>query len=374
MQNKSMSNTLLLLGCLGMLGGVYGLYEALVEGSGSTALNSITPWGLGVVTYLYFLGISGGGLLIALLTLVFRKKQFEAFSGIAAWTVLVTEICAGIAIVSDLGHWERMYRFIISPNPTSPMAWMFFFFAAMLLIYLAKVLALRGGDVQRAHTLTFWSIPVALLFYATNGYIFGMMSAEPLWNGAFVPFWFVLAALLSGGALVGALGWLYGFNDELMHDFGRVLLVLLASFAFFEVLYLCIAIQAGNAQGTQAVHNLLWGSGSISFWLVHVVAGTLVPLLLLISAKSPSRVGLAALVILLTFIAARWNFVIPTQGVEPIAGLNSAFHHVRFASAYCPSFGEWLITLFVSSLCLVALLIGPRLFPLLFSKQGERHV
>jgi len=374
MQNKNMSNILLFLGCLGMLGGVYGLYEAMIAGTGSTALNSATPWGLGVVTYLYFLGMSGGGLLIALLTLVLRKKQFENFSGIAAWTVLVTEICAGIAIASDLGHWERMYRVIISPNPASPMAWMFFFFAAMLLIYLAKVFALHSGNVQRAHMLTFWSIPVALLFYTTNGYIFGMISAEPLWSGAFIPLWFVFAALLSGGALVGALGWLYSFDDELMHDFGRVLLVLLISFAFFEVLYLCIAMQTGNAQGTQAVRNLLWGAGSVSFWLVHVVAGTLAPLFMLIGAKSSSRVGWAALVVLLTFIAARWNFVIPVQGVEPIEGLNSAFHHIRYASAYCPSLGEWLVTLFVSSLCLVALLIGPRLFPLLFSKQGERHV
>lgn len=373
MHNQNKTNALLLLGCLGLLIGAYGIYEAFFQGMGTTSLSSTIPWGLGVVTYLYFLGLSGGGLLIALLTTVVRKKQFEAFSGVAAWAVLATEIAAGIAIATDLGHWERVYRFILSPNLQSPMAWMLVFFTALLLIYCAKILALREGNIARVHTLTLWSIPVALLFYTINGYIFGMISAQPMWSGAFIPVWFVLAALLSGGALVGVLGWVHRFSDELMQEYGRVLLTLLVAFAIFETLYLLIAFQSGDAETVQALHNLLWGSGSLVFWGLHIVPGTLLPICLLVRAKTAAQVGGSSFIVVLTFIALRWSFVIPVQSVEPIEGLTNAFHHARLAYAYSPSLGEWLITLFVSSLCLVTLLIGPRLFPTLFSKQGGQH-
>lgn len=373
MQKQNTSNALLLLGFLGLLIGAYGIYEALFLGMGTTALSSPVPWGLGVVTYLYFLGLSGGGLLIALLTTVVRKKQFEAFSGVAAWAVLATEIAAGIAIATDLGHWERIYRFILSPNLQSPMAWMLVFFTALLLIYCVKILALREGNMAKVHTLTLWSIPIALLFYAINGYIFGMISAQPMWSGAFIPVWFVLAALLSGGALVGVLGWVHKFNDELMQGYGRVLLSLLVTFAVFETLYLLFAFQCGDAETTQALHNLLWGSGSMIFWGLHIIPGTLLPISMLARAKTAAQVGCSALMVVLTFIALRWSFVIPVQSVEPIEGLANAFHHTRLAYAYSPSLGEWLITIFVSSLCLVTLLIGPRFFPILFSEQGGQH-
>jgi molybdopterin-containing oxidoreductase family membrane subunit len=373
MQNNTLK-ICLLLGCLGMVVGVYGLYEALTDGAHSTALTSAFPWGLGVVSYLYFLGLSGGGLFIATLTVIWRQKQFEAFSGMAAWAVVVTEICAGIAILSDLGHWERSYRFITSPNFQSPMAWMFVFFIALLIVYCLKVLALRNGDAGRAHSLTLVSMPVALLFYLTNGYIFGMISAQPMWSGAFTPVWFLLAALLSGGALVGVLGWANAYNAELMRDYGSMLFRLVLAFAVFEVLYLVTAAQGGDAETQKALQNLLWGSGSLLFWGAHVCLGTLLPLFLLAKPANSGQVGIASLVIVLSFLPVRWNFVVPVQGVEPLEGLAEAFQHARLAYSYAPSTGEWLVTIFVSSLCLVTLLIGPRIFPVLFNKQGERHV
>jgi molybdopterin-containing oxidoreductase family membrane subunit len=373
MQNNTL-RICLLLGCIGMVAGLYGLYEAFTNGVHSTALTSAFPWGLGVVTYLYFLGLSGGGLFLAVLTVIWRQKQFEAFSGMAAWAVVVTEICAGIAILSDLGHWERFYRFVASPNFESPMAWMFIFFVALLVVYALKVLALRNGDAGRAHSLTLVSMPVALLFYLTNGYIFGMISAQPMWSGAFTPLWFLLAALLSGGALVGVLGWVNGVKADLMFDYGSMLFRLVLAFAVFELLYLLTAAQGGNAATQKALQDLLWGSGSLLFWGAHVLFGTLLPFLLLAKPANSGQVGIASLVIMLSFLPVRWNFVVPVQGVEPLEGLAEAFQHARLAYSYTPSAGEWLMLLFVSSLCLVTLLIGPRIFPVLFNKQGERHV
>lgn len=136
------------------------------------------------------------------------------------------------------------------------MAWMFFFFAALLIIYCLKIVSLCGNNPERAHKLTLWSIPVALLFYLTNGYIFGMISSQPLWGGAFTTVWFLLAALLSGGALLGVLGWAQGFDDNIMLGYGRMLCVLLAAFAVFEALWLLTGVQGGDAETARALKTL----------------------------------------------------------------------------------------------------------------------
>ncbi len=105
-----------------------------------------------------------------------------------------------------------------------------------------------------------------------------------------------------------------------------------------------------------------------------MAVGLAVPFFLLFTAKNASGVGLGSLIATLAFVSARWCFVVPPQSAEPLEGLANAFQHARLAHVYAPSSGEWLTAFFVFSLCLVALLIGPRIAPNLFSKQGERHV
>jgi molybdopterin-containing oxidoreductase family membrane subunit len=292
---------------------------------------------------------------------------------VAAWCVVVSEACAGIAIAADLGHWERMYRFILSPSFESPMAWMFVLFSALFLVYVIKIFALLSGNAVGAHRLTLFSIPIALLFYLTNGYIFGMLTAQPLWGGAFVPIWFVLAALLSGGALLGLAAWALNYDDALLKGFSKVVLGLLVAFSLFEALFLITQLQAGDEGAAKALANMVSGAGSLNFWGLHVLAGIVLPMALLWGAASRQRIGWGMGLIVVTFAAARWNFVIPPQSVDHLPGLASAFAHPRLSLHYVPSSGEWLTALFVASLCLVALLIGPRLIPALFAKEGKNH-
>ena len=121
MAKTKRSNPLLVVAGLGLLVGLYGVFEALVYRTEATGLGSYVPWGLGVVLYLLFLGLSAGGLLVNCLVYILGKKELDRVAGVVTYATLVTEVCAGIAIALDLGHWERMYRFISTPSLTSPM-------------------------------------------------------------------------------------------------------------------------------------------------------------------------------------------------------------------------------------------------------------
>ncbi len=374
MQRKSCFIPLLSLGVAGLAVGSYGVFASLTTGTTGTNLTSPIPWGLGVATYLFFLGLSGGGLLLALLTSPLggaTNKHLQSLTGLAAWCVVVTEICAGIAIATDLGQWPVLYRFLIAPGLTSPMAWMFFWFTALLVVYLLKIKAMLAGNAALTHKLSALSIPVAVLFYLTNGYIFSLLGAQPFWSGACVAVWFVLAALVSGGALLGLVAWLMGYAENTLQALGAVLLRLMLFFVLMEFLHMVAQLHSGNAEAQAALHTLLSGSGSLIFWGGHVLMGVVAPCLLLRGKPAAARIGTALVLLIAGFAALRWAFVVPVQAVEPLPGLAAAFTSARLSLSYSPSGEEWLLALFVASLCFVGLLLGPRLVPNLYAPQHE---
>lgn len=360
------------LALLGLLGGAWGIVEALLYGTHATGLGSFVPWGLGVALYLTFLGFSAGGLPLALATTIFNKHEYEELSGLVAWTVVVTELCAGLAIALDLGHMERMTRFLTAPSFTSPMAWMFVFFNALLIVYLLKIRALLSKNLAWVHRLTLVSVPVALLFYGTNGYIFGVLTHHPVWGGPLVPVYFVVAALMAGTALMCFLSWAFGYKAKLTMGVGYGVLSLILLFALLEVVMGLTSLQAGDTETRQAIAALLAGDNGLVFWGLHVVLGMVLPVLLLLQG-SAGLTALGSFCVMASFLATRWVFVIPPQSVSPLPGLDQAFVHERLSLSYTPHLGEWLAVLFVISLCMLGLVLGPRLLPGLF-RQGGNNV
>ena len=358
------------LALLGLLGGAWGIIEALMYGTHATGLGSFVPWGLGVALYLTFLGFSAGGLPLALATTVFGKHEYEELSGLVAWTVVVTELCAGLAIVLDLGHMERMYRFMIAPSFTSPMAWMFVFFNALLLVYLLKIYNLLNKNAVWVHRLTMISIPVALLFYGTNGYIFGVLVTHPVWGGPLIPFYFIVAALMAGTALMCFLSWVFNYKAKLTMGVGYGVLALVLLFALLEILIGLTGFQSGDTDTRLTLKAILSGSNGLVFWSLHVGLGMVVPVFLLLRHTAGST-ALASFCVMASFLATRWVFVIPPQSVPPLPGLDQAFIHERLALTYTPHLGEWLVVLFVFSLSLLGFVLGPRLLPGLFQQGGK---
>ena len=197
--NKSVSKpSLLYLSLIGLAALAYAVVDAFIHRAGGTNLGSYVPWGMGVVMYLLFVGFSAGGLLISALTQLFGFKDLKPLGGLATYAALVAEVCAGIAIASDLGRFERMFNFIFSPSLTSPMFWMFLFFTSVLAVSFMKAWAFAKMDDA---VVSFWSwvsIPVGLCFYFTNGFFFSVLTGHGLWSGPVIPVLFVTAALLCG--------------------------------------------------------------------------------------------------------------------------------------------------------------------------------
>lgn len=411
---------LLVLSLLGLAAGAWGLGDRLANGLGPVAFGSYVPWGLWVAFYLYFLGLSAGAFLVTILTYLLGWKRFASIGPLSAFVVLVALVCEVQFILLDLGYMSRaLYQFFLTPSFTSLMTWMFVLFQAMLAIYLLKTYFLvRGGlvrwaadperrlrplyrllcfgtrsygpaearrDERRVHALAWVSLPVGLAFYGTNGAFFAILMNRPIWNSALTPLLFIVAALLSGGALVAFLVHLFRPHvprpmdregEGLVQDLGRIVLFLLLVFLFLELMQFFVGYQTARTDIVTALNHIVAGPEWWVFWIGHLLLGSLVPLVLLMfSGRKPGVVALACFLVFITFAAVRYNFVIPDLAVYKLDGLEFAFRHARLSTDYIPNLNEWLVSLWVFSFGLLAFLLGTRFLPVVSgSEGGENHV
>ena len=408
--SKTSFRVLAALAVLGLLAGSWGMVERLGQGLNPVAFGSYVPWGLWVAFYLFFLGLSAGAFLVTILAYVFEWKRFEALAPLSAFVVLVSLVCEMLFITLDLGRFERIYRFVLTPNPQSLMFWMFLLVNAMGAIYTFKAYFLLRGriiawaaeesrgcrrlyrllsfgvseygpsqhqaDHRRIRLLSLASLPVGLLFYGTNGAFFAILMNRPIWNSALTPLLFIVAALLSGGALVTFLSYVFRRDEQLITTLGRVILSLLLVFVFLEGLQFFVGYQTGLKNVVAALDMIGSGSYWWTFWIVHLLIGSLVPALLFLArGHDPKTVAWACFLIVATFLAVRFDFVIPDLAVYKLEGLEQAFVHPRLSTSYTPNLNEWLVSVWVVSLGLLLFTLGARYLPVVDAQEGgEAHV
>lgn len=408
MDNKS--NKLIVLAVAGLVVGGWGLVDRLLHGLNPVAFGSVIPWGLWVAFYLFFLGLSAGAFLVTILAYVFGLKKFEAAAPLAAFTVLVALLCEVQFILLDLGTMHRaFYQFFLSPNFSSLMFWMMVLFIAMLGLYLTKTCVLirgavvalaadrtccyrglyrflafgqttydesiRVADQRLVRKLSWVSLPVGLLFYWVNGAFFAVVPGRPLWNSALTPVMFVVAALLSGGALIAFLMLTLRGDDaegrEVGLGLGRAVYYLLLAFLLLELTQLFIASTSNRPDAAFALERIITSGGGLLFGVVHLCIGSLLPLVLLRGgASSPKAVIWACALIVVTFVAFRFNFVVADLAVTRLEGLEASYVHFRLSADYVPNLNEWLVSLWVVSTGLLAFVLGTRFLPVVGPLNG----
>ena len=399
---------LIILSVFGLVIGAWGMFQRLAFGHLGMNYGSFVPWGLWVAFDLFFLGLTAGAFLITILTYVFRIKLLANLGPLAVFTVLVTLMAEFLIISLDLGHPLRTYRFLISPNVGSMLFWLVVFISAMWIIYVPWLYFLmrqqlitwgndatrtghkvyrflafgktdytmedRQQDHRRAHILSYISLPIGVIFFGAHGAIFAILNNRPLWNSALLPLIFIMAALLSGGALITFLAYVYQPDEKLIHPLGRVVLLILLSFVFLEALQFFVGYQSKITGIVTSLDLIAFGSYWWAFWIVHLVIGSAIPAFLLIMYPEDSKmVAYACFLIMITFLAVRLNYLIPDMAVYKLEGLQSTFFHQRLRTEYVPNLNEWLVSIWVISLGLLAFLLGTRWLPVIQAGKGEEE-
>jgi Ni/Fe-hydrogenase subunit HybB-like protein len=232
----------------------------------------------------------------------------------------------------------------------------------------------RQSDHRLVHLLSIISMPVGLLFFGIHGALFAILLNRPLWNGAMTPFLFIMAALLSGGALITFLTFLFHPKEELIRPLGRIVMALLATFLFLEALQFFVGYQSRVPNFVTSLNLIAFGPFWWAFWIVHLFIGSAIPLYILITRPNDSKaVAWACFLVLITFFAVRLNYLIPDLAVYKLEGLQNTFFSHRLRTDYVPNINEWLVAIWVISLGLLTFFLGMRWLPVEAAGKGEEE-
>lgn len=370
--------------------GVWAMVESFSKGHIVSNTTQHVPWGLWVVFYIYFIGLSAGSFLLSTLVYVFGVKRFEPSGRMALVQAFGCMLIAGWLIFLDLGHPTRMYKVLTSLNPTSVLAWMGLFYTLYLAIIALEMYFAMKPDFHERKTgfelspqavekdkrwlfiLGLIGIPVAIMVHGGVGSIFAVAKARPNWFSGLFPIVFLVSALASGG---GLLTFLTAATSRLPTEEKKNLVQGLArltvAFVCLDLLLLASEILVtfyGNLPHEVIGWQLtLFGPYWWVFWFIQLGVGAVIPAVILLgrqTGRSIGWLGLAGLAVVIGIMGTRLNIVIPPQ-IQPVFdALPEAYHHERFAYGYFPSANEWGVALGSLAIGIWLFLWAKRVLPL----------
>jgi molybdopterin-containing oxidoreductase family membrane subunit len=391
---------------LAVLGGAALAYGTQVRtGLAVTGLNAPAYWGLYVVNFVFFIGLSAGGVIVASLVHAFGLRDFQPIARIAELMAIACLVLAMSFILLDLGRPDRMLFLLRHGRPQSPLIWDVTVVNAYLLISLAYGYFGTRADLVRAaqarprrrrlyrflslgyldlspralardrrilRTLAVVGLVAAIALHTVTAWILGLVKARPGWYGAIMAPLFIVSATVSGLALLlvsvvfcrRALG--LPIAPRVIRSLGTLLALTIPVLGYFLFAELLTVLYAREPAALRVFDEMMFGRYALVFW-ANLVLGLALPMLVLLSALadrprrlpvSPeARIGVAAGLVALGVLAERWNIVIP-----PLLG----FSHLPYPPGrYTPSLVEFALVAGVYAVGGLLFAAAARLLPLI---------
>jgi molybdopterin-containing oxidoreductase family membrane subunit len=368
---------LLILVTLGAAAFAYQLANGLVV----TGMRNTVMWGQYILFFMFFIGLSAGGLIVASAGRLFGVTSFRPITRLAVLQATVAVILAAVFILPDLGRPERILNIVLYANPSSPMVWdiaivmvYLVLSATYVWLYARADLARRGSwlafgtgtsamalarEERLKGALAWVALPAAILLHSITAWIFGLQIGRGSWYSSLMAPMFVTSALVSGLGLVTILAVLLRrlgrleFPDSLVARLGGLLGAFVAVEAFLVLAEYLTATYPGAPAGAAAARML---SGPYQpLFLFEVVVGLAVPFLVLAVGplrRRPGWVVLASAISIAGILVHRLNLVLNGLSVPNIAlppglpiGVSQVGSSFAETAAYVPTVIEWLVVI-----------------------------
>lgn len=367
------------LGALTIAGFCAWIYQ-LMGGLAVTGMNNGTSWGLYIACFMFFVGLSAGGLIVASSASVFHIAQYKK---VALPAIICSTVCiclAGMFVLIDLGGVQRVWRLLTGPNFTSPLFWDVCVITCYLVINILYLVFMcsKKADARKVEIVSRFALPVAILVHSVTAWIFGLQLSREWYSAIMAPL-FVVSAMDSGLALL--LLALAGLNKSGLFKTDTKLISNLAG-----LLATCIAIDGfmvgcevltmayPGASAAEALAVMTTGVTAPFFW-IEIVVGIVIPFLILVFAKNRQNMTLvniaSACVVLGVFCKRVWllftSFFMPNVfGAPGIIGGSTAARSSfgldgwAVVGTYAPTWVELVVVVGVVSLGVLAFIVLSR--------------
>jgi Ni/Fe-hydrogenase subunit HybB-like protein len=376
-------------------------------------------WSLMIALYPYITGLVAGAFIVSSLYHVFGMESLKPVSRFSLIASLAFLAVATFPLLLHLGVPANSFKIMITPNMSSAMAGFGFFYSGYMLILLLevwlvfrkdivtyaqrsrglkqlmyKVLALGVYDIsekalridKKAVTvLAAIGIPGAFLLHGYVGFLFGAIKANPFWSTPLMPIIFIFSAVVSGIAVI-----IIGYQVAMLfkgYIIDRKAVSTLCSWLWLftivavslEMLEI-ITLAYEKAHEWEVVKPLLAGPLAFSWLGLQVIAGSLIPLIILgvivlLDKHMDDTLTFtlsifASLLLLVQVFSMRWNVVVGGQLIsKSFSGLRQSYHPTLFGREGI------LMACIVLVIPIVIIVVAERIVPMFkYSEEQTRRL
>lgn len=383
-----------------ILWGAYAYMLQLRDGLGVTGLNRPVYWGVYIVNFVFFIGISHAGTLISAVLRLCKAEWRRSITRAAEAITVMALVFGVVNIILDMGRPDRLLLVITSAHFSSPLLWdvtavTTYLAASTIYLYLPlipDIAALRDRVPGWRHPLyralaLGWQgtpsqvrglnrgiavmavamIPIMVSVHSVVAWVFSM-TLQPLWHSAVLGPYFITGAIYSGIAAVilamGIIRRVYRLEGYLkavhFRHLGTLLLVTNLLWFYFVFAEHLTVFYGKDPHEMRVFNTHLVGRYAPVFW-VMVGVMTLVFLILVVErlpfsrreAVAPSVV--AAVLVTLGMWLERLVVVVPTL-LHP----RLPFEPGR----YRPTWVEWALLSGSLAAFLLLYVLFTKLFPI----------
>lgn len=360
----------------GMLVGLGCFLYQWASGLGVTGLSNTISWGMYIISFMFLVGVSAGGLIVAAGAELVESHRFDRLQRLAVIVSGTAIAAAAISILPDLGRPQLIWKMIRQPHWTSPLIWDVIIIAVYLTIAALDLWILtrpnaRPGALKR---VAFVALPAAVLVHSITAWIFGLLVARPFWNTALLAPMFISSALVSGVALLILVAWVverttaWEPGERAFPDLAGLMVWFIGVDAFLLFAEVLTTYASRVPDHLKQLNVLLFGRLAPVFW-VEVVFGTVVPFAIFASRLRERRgwvIAASALALVGVFFK-RINIVMTSMFV-PLVGLAPGIPGGRPGQeflpdpVYLPTWVEWGILIGIASFGGMLITLGVRYF------------
>ena len=357
----------------------------LSGGMVQTAMRNLDSWGLYITMFMFFVGLSAGGLIISSVPKAFGIKGFGGISKVAVMTSIAATVAAIGFVVVDLGQPLRVWELFAYSNLGSPLMWDIIVLMVYLIlscVYLWAQVQSEKGRVSHAalRVISVVALVCAVLVHSVTAWIFGLQQSHEMWHTALLAPWFVSSALVCGTGLVmcaavalRAAGYLKWDQSDLVKLAKLLAVFLLVDLYFFGCDLLTEGFPA--ASGAAVVEMLVSGPLAPFFWGEIVLSAVAVVLCVVPALRTTPLMVVAGLCAIAAIFCKRaqllvGGFQLPNVDLPAVmtpftvTNWEGSMAQAYAGMVYWPTPLEFGIALGVVGLAFLVFFLGLKLLPL----------
>lgn len=399
--------------------GIYALIAQIDKGHIVTGMRDNVVWGVYIVNFIFFMGLSYAGALISGVLHLSKSSWRAPVMRMAELITVISLMVGPFFIFFCIGRLDRLPYLVIHPRIQSPITWdviaistdligcFIFLYISMIedfailrdyqglkvrpwqkKLYTFLALNYRGTEKQRKilknarNIMAAMIIAIAIIVYSVLAWIFGV-TLQPGWHSTIFGPYFVIAAVFSGTGLLILLMWLYRkiyrlenyIKKEHFVKIGILLLIISAFYGYFTFSdYL--TKWYGSVKMDTALIDKLFSDYYFMFIFANYI-GILLPIIIvgLPRFRTIRNITIAALIALIALWLNRYIIVVPTLETPFVPIQDTRADWIR----YSPTWVEWALTAAGGSVYAIFFMLASKLAPIISisemreAKENEKN-